>query len=303
MVEKTAQKLDTMIEGLLSQTGELGFKVNPDDAWAQLRLEKWEKNSKISVRKCSSEKCSFYLSSFEPRCPLCGFEPPLADQFVLPEAPKLQPKAQAKGGKKGEGKKAGKDAGDAKKAVQAAKKEKKKKTGGASPAGGDKLVLDAFGKAQLCVARVAEISPHPEADGLYAVKLDVGDDKLRSVCAGLRKFYSEEQLKDRLVCAVLNLKPRALKGIMSEAMILAGNNEDGSKVSLLQPASGSKVGDALTLEGVTSKPVPTCNANAWKRIVGEFKVANGKAQVASKDLASSSGAVTVAELPDGSSIH
>jgi methionyl-tRNA synthetase len=89
-----------------------------------------------------------------------------------------------------------------------------------------------FMKVEMKTGKVIAIEDHPNADKLYVVTIEDGPDSTRTVCAGLKGIYEKEQLLGKQVVFVANLKPRKLRGIMSEGMILAADDGDG-KVSVL----------------------------------------------------------------------
>ena len=78
----------------------------------------------------------------------------------------------------------------------------------------------------LVVGHVVSCGKHPNADKLYVVKLDDGNNG-RTICAGIKEFYSVDQLVGMTVVFVANLKPRPLRGITSEGMMLAADDGNG----------------------------------------------------------------------------
>ena len=56
------------------------------------------------------------------------------------------------------------------------------------------------------------------------MKLDDGTTNGRTICAGIKKYYSIEELTGKSVIFVSNLKPRPLRGITSEGMMLAADD-------------------------------------------------------------------------------
>jgi methionyl-tRNA synthetase len=105
------------------------------------------------------------------------------------------------------------------------------------------IEFEDFAKVDLRVATVLSVDKHPEADRLLILKLDAGEDTPRQVVSGIAEFWTPEDLVGRQVVVVANLKPRKLRGQVSQGMILAVKKEDG--LALLGPssevASGSKV--------------------------------------------------------------
>ena len=86
------------------------------------------------------------------------------------------------------------------------------------------LDFETFTKTELKVGRILSAEVHADADKLYVVKIDDGTDEGRTICAGIREYYTVEQLQDKLVVFVANLKPRKLRGIISEGMMLAADD-------------------------------------------------------------------------------
>ncbi|MBS3128518.1 methionine--tRNA ligase [Candidatus Woesearchaeota archaeon] len=94
----------------------------------------------------------------------------------------------------------------------------------------------------LKVAKILEVKDHPEADKLYVLQLDVGSEK-RQVCAGIKPFYKKEELLNKQVILVSNLKKAKLRGIESNGMLLAA----GENARILT-APKSKPGESVFIE-------------------------------------------------------
>lgn len=96
------------------------------------------------------------------------------------------------------------------------------------------------------VAEVKSVEDIPGADKLYKLNLDVGDLGERTICSGLKNYYSKEDLEGRKIIYFSNLKPRVMMGVESQGMLLAASTDDHSKVSLLKPdaeiANGTRIG-------------------------------------------------------------
>ncbi len=107
------------------------------------------------------------------------------------------------------------------------------------------ITFDDFSKIDLRVAKVLEARPHPNADKLLVLKIDVGGEE-RQIVAGIKQYYEPETLVGRLIVVVKNLKPRTMRGEESQGMLLAASSEDRSQVILVSPmadiAPGARVG-------------------------------------------------------------
>ncbi len=96
----------------------------------------------------------------------------------------------------------------------------------------DVITYDDFAKLELRVARVVEARPHPNAERLLLLQVDVGDQQ-KQIVAGIRQHYTPEQLVGKLIVIVNNLAPVMLRGETSNGMLLAATS--GEKVIVLTP--------------------------------------------------------------------
>ena len=108
----------------------------------------------------------------------------------------------------------------------------------------EKIPYSDFAKLDLKVGKILEIEDHPNADKLYILKVDLNENEPRTILAGLKPYYKKSDLKDKKAIFVANLEKRNIRGIESDGMILAADNNQG-KVIFLTPEkdieSGSKV--------------------------------------------------------------
>ena len=104
----------------------------------------------------------------------------------------------------------------------------------------EEIDIEQFARVDLRIARVIEADHVEGADRLLRLRLDVGSDE-RVVFAGIRSAYRPEDLVDRLVVVVANLKPRKMRFGTSQGMILA-SGPGGREIFLLSPDSGAKPG-------------------------------------------------------------
>lgn len=106
--------------------------------------------------------------------------------------------------------------------------------------------------ADFRVAKIIEAKPHPDADKLYILQVDVGEIGKRQIVAGIRKHYSAEELAGKHIVIVANLQPAKLRGVESQGMLLAGCEKDDRKVRLVL-APKSAPGEAATFSGLSAK--------------------------------------------------
>ena len=103
------------------------------------------------------------------------------------------------------------------------------------------ISIDDFSKVDLRIAKIVNAEHVDGADKLLKLTLDVGDDRHRTVFAGIKSAYKPEDLIGRLTPMVANLAPRKMKFGVSEGMVLAASGE-GSGIFLLAPDSGATPG-------------------------------------------------------------
>jgi methionyl-tRNA synthetase len=97
----------------------------------------------------------------------------------------------------------------------------------------DTIPYEDFAKLELRIAKVLEARPHPNADKLLLLQIDVGDCQ-KQIVAGIRQHYTPEQLVGKLIVVVNNLAPAMIRGETSNGMLLAATS--GEKVIVLAPA-------------------------------------------------------------------
>ena len=91
----------------------------------------------------------------------------------------------------------------------------------------DFITIDDFLKVDLRVGTVLSAEKLPNADKLLLLKVDIGEEEPRQLLAGLAMYYEPEKLVGRKVVVVANLKPRKMRGLMSQGMICAASLGDG----------------------------------------------------------------------------
>ena len=106
----------------------------------------------------------------------------------------------------------------------------------------EKIKFDDWSKLDIRVGKILEVEDIEGADKLYKLEIDIGDEK-RIVCAGIKKYYKKEELQNKLCVVFVNLEPKTMKGIKSDGMLLAVD-EDG-KPTLIIPEKDIEVGSKI----------------------------------------------------------
>lgn len=106
------------------------------------------------------------------------------------------------------------------------------------------LTIEEFGKLDLRIATILSVEEHPNADRLWKIQVQVGDET-RQIVGGIRSYYTKENLIGRQIVLVSNLEPATIRGEKSEGMLLAAKDGQGI-LRLISPdgpiGSGAKVG-------------------------------------------------------------
>jgi methionyl-tRNA synthetase len=106
------------------------------------------------------------------------------------------------------------------------------------------ITIDKFFETMLKVGTIVEAEEVPKSKKLLKLQVDVGEDKNRQILAGIKEFYSAEELIGTQACVVANLKPAKLMGMLSEGMLLAAKDENG--LSLIRPEKQKTAGTKIS---------------------------------------------------------
>ncbi len=172
---------------------------------------------------------------------------------------------------------------------------KKEKTD--APAAGSELSGDPFLSVDLRIARIVTVTDHPNAEKLFVLEVDLGNDK-RTLCAGLRGHLMAEDLLGKPVVVVANLKPANLRGVKSQGMLLAASGPQDTLLPL-HPEGGAP-GEKVTFEGITAAPKTQISLADF--LSAPLRVDGGIVRQAGKPLIYSQGPLT-SEAPDGSPVR
>jgi methionyl-tRNA synthetase len=106
------------------------------------------------------------------------------------------------------------------------------------------IQFEDFMKVKLKVGEIVSAEKHPNADRLLALMVEVGEDRPRSIVAGIAAKYVAEDLIGKKIVIVANLKPRKLRGVLSEGMLLAASGTELEGLITVDPGvnPGSSVG-------------------------------------------------------------
>lgn len=166
-----------------------------------------------------------------------------------------------------EEKKAKADAQKAKKAARA--KAKAEQNAQKAPAAAPVAITPSM--VDIRVGYIQKAVKHPDADSLYMSTIDMGDaEGPRTVCSGLVKYIPLEDMQERYIVCIANLKPVTMRGVKSSAMVLCASNEN--IVEFVNPPAGSKPGDKLFFETFDGTPEKQLNPKkkVWEALQPHF---------------------------------
>ena len=130
------------------------------------------------------------------------------------------------------------------KEIKAKKAPKTKSTEEKSQNDGIALIgIEQFFQTSLKVGTVIQAQEVPKSKKLLLLQVDVGEENPRQIVAGIKEWYSAEDMLNTQVCVVANLNPAKLMGLLSEGMLLASKDEDG--LCMIRPEKPKTAGTPI----------------------------------------------------------
>ena len=106
----------------------------------------------------------------------------------------------------------------------------------------NRISFNEFKKIEIKIGKILSVEKIPEANKLYKIMVEVGNEKKQCV-AGLAEHYKIDELESKLVAIVTNLEIKKMFGLESQVMLLAAVND--SQVSLLHPGKELPTGTII----------------------------------------------------------
>ncbi|KAF4019735.1 hypothetical protein G4228_011420 [Cervus hanglu yarkandensis] len=157
--------------------------------------------------------------------------------------------------------------GEEKKMKEKTEKKGEKKEKKQQPVAGsaDSKPVD-VSRLDLRIGCIITARKHPDADSLYVEEVDVGETAPRTVVSGLVNHVPLEQMQNRMVVLLCNLKPAKMRGVVSQAMVMCASSPE--KVEILAPPNGSVPGDRITFDAFPGEPDKELNPKKkiWEQI-------------------------------------
>lgn len=90
----------------------------------------------------------------------------------------------------------------------------------------DIVSFEDFKKLELKIGKIKSVEEVEGLDKLYELEVDLGEDKPRTLLAGLKPFYEPYELMGKSIVVVANLEPKEVRGVVSQGMLLAAEGKD-----------------------------------------------------------------------------
>ena len=111
------------------------------------------------------------------------------------------------------------------------------------------IQYDDFAKLDMRVGTILEAEKMPKADKLLVLKIDTGID-VRTIVSGIAESFKAEEIIGKKVTVLVNLAPRALRGVESQGMILMTENAEG-KLVFVNPDTSATLSASGVANGAT----------------------------------------------------
>jgi len=146
----------------------------------------------------------------------------------------------------------------------------------------------------LKVAKVLSVEDHPNADKLYVLQIDLGTEK-RQLVAGLKGYYKKEELENKKIIVVTNLKHAKLRGIESQGMLLAGEDDKNVGILTVDAEPGTQVG----IDGLENS-IDQTTFDQFQKL--KIVVKNNHPYFDDKEVKAGSQSISVEKVKDGAKV-
>ena len=108
------------------------------------------------------------------------------------------------------------------------------------------IEYDDFAKLDMRAGTIVSCEKVENAEKLYKIAVDVGETQNRQIVSSLVDYYTAKELVGKRIIVLVNLKPRKMRGIESQGMLLCSESEDGTTCVLLKPEKDVAPGTPVT---------------------------------------------------------
>mmetsp|Transcript_1088 Transcript_1088/g.1627 ORF Transcript_1088/g.1627 Transcript_1088/m.1627 type:complete len:424 (-) Transcript_1088:62-1333(-) len=128
-----------------------------------------------------------------------------------------------------------------------------------------------FDQLELKVGKIIHAERHPESDKLLVETIDIGEvtsegePAPRQILSGIAKYYTPEDIINKMVVVMTNLKPAKLAGLASAGMVMCAKNEAQNELRIVEPPSDAPLGARVALKGCESAQSDPASAAQMKK--------------------------------------
>jgi methionine--tRNA ligase beta chain len=161
------------------------------------------------------------------------------------------------------------------------------------------MAPDFANRVDLVVSKIVNVEKHPEGDKLYILKLDTGDENDdRTIVSSIVPYYSAEELLNKNIVLVRNLKSAKFRGVKSCGMLLAASAKDDEDHSTCEVlfADDFEVGTTLLPEGTTAPEAARFYVKGSKFFAMPMYTEEGIVKVDGKVIQSADGKALTAKV-------
>lgn len=167
----------------------------------------------------------------------------------------------------------------------------------------DKLPVDErFSKRVILkVAEIVNVEQHPGGSFLYILTLNTGDEETRQIVSSIVEFYKPEELLNKHIVIVYNLKPANFRGVRSNGMLLAASDPNVKDVETCEVifAPQFEVGTILEPEGFNPPEEELCYVKPDKFFEMPLYTKDGVVEIEGKKIGANGTYLTVEKYING----
>ncbi|CAH0484565.1 unnamed protein product [Peronospora farinosa] len=130
----------------------------------------------------------------------------------------------------------------------------------------EKTATSLFAALDIRVGVISKVWKHPESEKLYCEEIDIGEEEPKQIASGLQAFYSLEEMQNRKVLVLLNLKPAKLGGFKSHGMVLCASDASHENVQFIEPPADAKVGERVKVTLESGEPLSAAQIKKQKML-------------------------------------
>jgi methionyl-tRNA synthetase len=111
--------------------------------------------------------------------------------------------------------------------------------------------FEEFKKMDIRIASITNVQDHPDADKLYLITAEIGKGTdgaktEKTFVAGIKKYYTKEELIGKQIVVLTNLEPAVIRGVTSDCMLLAASDKDKKNLAVITTDKTIDIGSKVS---------------------------------------------------------